>query len=86
VALDKLTGRTIWTTTGLDECSAYSSPILIQRGGNRLLVNAIQKSIICVNVEDGMLYCYDENTGDVALVKTSPKSFEIVSSLLTIDN
>jgi len=28
---------------------------------------------------DGMLYCYDENTGDVALVKASPKSFEIVS-------
>jgi outer membrane protein assembly factor BamB len=29
---------------------------------------------------DGMLYCYDENTGDVALVKPSPKRFEIVSS------
>ena len=29
---------------------------------------------------DGMLYCYDENTGDVALVKASPKDFEIVSS------
>jgi len=29
---------------------------------------------------DGMLYCYDENTGDVALVKPSPKGFEIVSS------
>jgi outer membrane protein assembly factor BamB len=196
VALDKFTGRTTWTTTGLDECSAYSSPIIIQRGGNRLLVNAIQKSIICVNGEDGtlvwrfpyqtsydtaivtpvysdgcifvtsvveygfttgglmlqisddgtsvkkkwtqpvldchhggvvlvdgclygsnfkgipkgdwvcldwdagkvmyeaawnankgsviyadgMLYCYDENTGDVALVKASPKSFEIISS------
>jgi hypothetical protein len=29
---------------------------------------------------DNMLYCYDENTGDVALVKTSPGGFEIVSS------
>ena len=29
---------------------------------------------------DGMLYCYDENTGDVALVKPSPRGFEIVSS------
>ena len=29
---------------------------------------------------DGMLYCYDENTGDVALVKASPKTFGIVSS------
>jgi hypothetical protein len=29
---------------------------------------------------DGMLYCYDENTGNVALVKASPTAFEIVSS------
>jgi outer membrane protein assembly factor BamB len=29
---------------------------------------------------DGMLYCYAENTGDVALVKASPDRFEIVSS------
>jgi len=196
VALDKMTGRTIWATPGLDELSAYSSPIIVERGGNRLLINMIQKSVICVNADsgkllwqepyitpsdtggvtpiykdgcvyvtsavereftrggvmfelsaegtsvsekwndqsldtghggvvlvdgylygstfdgipkgdwvcldwksgkvmykatwngnkgsiiyaDGMLYCYDENTGDVALVKASPKGFEIVSS------
>ncbi len=196
VALDKMTGRTIWATTGLDELSVYCSAILIERGANRLLVNLIQKSIVCVAAEtgkliwrepyetpsdtggvtpvykdgylyvtsaverefkrggvmlelsadgtsvtekwndqtldsghggvvlvdgylygstfdgipkgdwicldwdsgkvmydnkwngnkgsiiyaDGMLYCYDENTGDVALVKPSPKRFEIVSS------
>jgi len=28
VALDKMTGKTIWATTGLDEHSAYCSPIL----------------------------------------------------------
>jgi outer membrane protein assembly factor BamB len=196
VALDKMTGRTIWAATGSDELSAYSSPVLIERGGNRLLINMIQKSVICVDADtgkliwqepyvtpsdtggvtpvykdgcvyvtsavereftrggvmfelsadgtsvsekwndqtldtghggvvlvdgylygstfdgipkgdwvcldwdtgkvmykdtwngnkgsviyaDGMLYCYDENTGDVALVKASPKSFEIVST------
>jgi len=206
VALDKMTGRTIWATTGLDELSAYSSAILIERGPRRfasqsrsagdLLINLIQKSIVCIDADtgkliwrepyetpsntgsvtpvyedgrlyvtsaverefkrggvmlelsadgtsvarkwndqtldsghggvvlvdgylygstfdgipkgdwicldwdsgkvmyeakwngnkgsiiyaDGMLYCYDENTGDVALVKPSPKAFEIVSS------
>jgi outer membrane protein assembly factor BamB len=196
VALDKMTGRTIWATTGLDELSVYCSAILIERGANRLLVNLIQKWIVCVAADtgkliwrepyetpsdtggvtpvykdgylyvtsaverefkrggvmlelsadgtsvtekwndqtldsghggvvlvdgylygstfdgipkgdwicldwdsgkvmydnkwngnkgsiiyaDGMLYCYDENTGDVALVKPSPKRFEIVSS------
>ncbi len=200
VALDKMTGGTVWVTTGLDELSAYSSPILIERGGNRLLINMIQKSVICVNSNtgeliwqepyvtpsdtggvtpiykdgavyvtsaiereftrggvmfelsadgtsvsekwndqtldtghggvvlvdgylygstfdgipkgdwvcldwdsgkvmykeiwngnkgsiiyaDGMLYCYDENTGDVALVKASPTDFEIVSSFRVI--
>ena len=29
---------------------------------------------------DGMLYCYDENTGDVALVRPSPKDFDIAST------
>jgi len=29
---------------------------------------------------DGMLYCYNENTGEVALVKASAEGFEIVSS------
>ncbi len=29
---------------------------------------------------DGMLYCYNENIGDVALVKATPKGFDITSS------
>lgn len=29
---------------------------------------------------DGLLYCYEEKAGNVALVKTSPENFEIVSS------
>jgi len=52
-ALDKMTGRTIWATTGSEELSAYSSAILIERGGNNLLINMIQKSVICVNADNG---------------------------------
>jgi len=55
VALDKMTGKTIWATTGLSELSAYSSPILFERGGKRLLATMIQKSLICVCAEDGKL-------------------------------
>ena len=29
---------------------------------------------------EGMLYCYDENDGDVALVKATPAGFKPVSS------
>lgn len=55
VALDKMTGGTIWATTGLNELSAYCSAILIERGHNRLLVTMIQKSIICVSADSGKL-------------------------------
>ncbi|UCF16253.1 MAG: PQQ-like beta-propeller repeat protein, partial [Phycisphaerales bacterium] len=70
VALDKMTGRTIWATTGLDEQSAYSSAILIERGGNRLLIDMIQKSVICVSADDGKLlwqepYVTPSDTGGV---------------------
>ena len=33
-----------------------------------------------VTYADGMLYCYEEKSGNVALVKPTPKGFEIVSS------
>jgi outer membrane protein assembly factor BamB len=29
---------------------------------------------------DGMLYCYEEKSGNIALVKPNPKTFEVVSS------
>ena len=70
VALDKMTGRTIWATTGLDELSAYSSAILVERDGNRLLINMIQKSVICVDADNGELiwrepYVTPSDTGGV---------------------
>ena len=55
VALDKMTGETIWATTGLTESAAYCSPILIERGANRLLVTMIQRSVIGVDADNGKL-------------------------------
>ncbi len=55
VALDKTTGRTIWATTGLDELSAYCSPILVKRGPNRLVINMVEKSVIAVSPDSGRL-------------------------------
>jgi outer membrane protein assembly factor BamB len=55
VALDKFTGRTIWATTGLTEAAGYCSPIIFKKGQNRLLVNMIQKSVICVRADSGAI-------------------------------
>jgi outer membrane protein assembly factor BamB len=53
VAVDKMTGQTIWAATGVNELSAYCSPILVQQGPSRLLINMIQKSVIAVNPDTG---------------------------------
>jgi len=73
VALNKMSGQTIWATTGLDEPSAYCSPILIERGRHRLLITMIQKSVICVSADDGRLiwrvpYPAPWNTGTITPV------------------
>jgi hypothetical protein len=53
VALNKMTGATIWTTKGLSQASAYCSPILVERGGTRLLLTMVEKSIIGVDADSG---------------------------------
>jgi hypothetical protein len=55
VALDKKTGRAVWTNTALDETAAYCSPILVTHGGARQLIALSQKSIIAVDVRTGKL-------------------------------
>jgi outer membrane protein assembly factor BamB len=54
-ALDKNTGATVWTTTGLDELASYCSPIIVQHNEQRLLLNAVQSHIIGVNPDTGAL-------------------------------
>ncbi len=53
VALDKITGETIWTTVGFSDQSAYCSPILVERGCMRLIVTVTARSLAGVDVETG---------------------------------
>jgi outer membrane protein assembly factor BamB len=53
VALDKENGKTIWTSKGLSDAAAYCSPILVEKGGTRLVVTITAKSIVGIRVEDG---------------------------------
>lgn len=55
VALDKNTGDTIWQSIGLSEVSAYCSPILVERGGRRLIVTMTAKSTVAVDADSGKL-------------------------------
>ena len=55
VALDKLTGATIWTTTGLDDKASYCSPTIIPHNGRRILVTVTAKYVVGVDPVKGEL-------------------------------
>ena len=55
IALDKMTGKTVWQTKGLSHESAYCSPILIKRGDTRLIVTMTKEAVVAVNAETGLV-------------------------------
>jgi len=54
-ALDKNSGKTIWTTTGLDDPAAYCSPVLVNHNGVRQLITMTSRTVIGVDVGNGKL-------------------------------
>lgn len=67
VALDKVTGKTVWTSTGFSDQSAYCSPILIERGGICLVVTITARNVVAVDAGAGKpvwLYPFDINAQD----------------------
>jgi outer membrane protein assembly factor BamB len=55
VALDKRTGRTVWTAPSTGERAGYASPLVIEHQGLRLILAMTQRALIGVNAEDGQL-------------------------------
>lgn len=53
VALNKHTGKTIWTSEGLSNPSAYCSPIAVEHNGKRLLLTMIKEMFVCLNRQNG---------------------------------
>ncbi|MEI6502694.1 MAG: PQQ-binding-like beta-propeller repeat protein [Armatimonadota bacterium] len=55
VALNKLTGETVWTTKGLSAASAYCSPLLLHSGERRLLLTQLAGLVVGVDAETGQV-------------------------------
>lgn len=55
VALDKNTGSILWKAPSTNELAGYSSPILVEYGGLRIIVALTAKAIIGVNADNGDL-------------------------------
>ncbi|UCE46409.1 MAG: PQQ-binding-like beta-propeller repeat protein, partial [Phycisphaerales bacterium] len=50
VALDKKTGKTLWTNTDIEHSAAYCSPVVVNHDGVRQLITLTQRSVVGVNV------------------------------------
>ncbi len=55
VALNRLTGETVWQSETLHDTSAYVSPRLIQPGNRKIIVTVINKYFIGVNPLNGKI-------------------------------
>ncbi len=55
VALNRLNGETIWTSSGVGDASAYCSPVMIEREGRKLLVTMMASHIIGLDAASGKL-------------------------------
>jgi len=53
VALDKMTGDTVWTSKGLSDVSAYCSSDVIERGGRRIIVTMTAKYVVGLDAGTG---------------------------------
>ncbi|MBN2597707.1 PQQ-binding-like beta-propeller repeat protein [Labilibaculum sp.] len=53
IALNKMTGETVWESKSLDDKSAYVSPLLIDRNGKKQIVTVTENNAIGVNPENG---------------------------------
>lgn len=53
VALNRKTGKPIWTSKGNGEKNAYSNPILIEKNGKKIFVIQLRKSIVGIDISNG---------------------------------
>ena len=56
VALDKLSGETIWRSESLQDTTAYVSSIMIKRGDKKIIATVIRNYLIGVDAENGNIF------------------------------
>jgi outer membrane protein assembly factor BamB len=61
VALDKMTGQTVWATKGLSDSSAHCSPILIERSGRKIIVTITAAHVVGIDLKTGEVLWQHQN-------------------------
>ena len=55
VALDKRTGKVVWTSEGSEDKAGYGTPVLVEYGGIRMFLTMNQKAVVGVDADSGRL-------------------------------
>jgi outer membrane protein assembly factor BamB len=55
IALNRITGKLIWSSEGKGDVSAYCSPLLISHNGRKILVNMMHSNIVGLDASTGKL-------------------------------
>lgn len=53
VALDKMTGETVWTSKGLSDGASYCSAVIAEHGGRRIILTMTAKYVVGLVAETG---------------------------------
>ena len=62
VALDKYSGKLLWTSPGVGESAGYGKPLVIRRGGLKLLMTFSEFTFLGLNAHTGeLLWTFDLN-------------------------
>ncbi len=72
MALNRMTGATIWSCPGLGELSAYCSPILIKLTARQLLVTHTASHVVGIDATTGKLLWNSEHPNDWAVHPNTP--------------
>jgi len=61
VALDKRTGKTVWTSKGLGDKHGYCSPILVEWAGRKVIVTVTARAIVGLDAATGEVLWQHQN-------------------------
>ncbi len=69
-ALDKMTGKVLWQSSGITENAQYSSPILVEHSGQRQYVQLVSKKVFGIKPDNGDVLWQGDFPGRIAVIPT----------------
>lgn len=72
VALDRHSGKTIWTIRGNGETSGYCSPCLVEHGEKRLILTMTAESVVAIDADSGEYLWHRSHVTDYDVNANTP--------------